>query len=253
MVLAIGSDGFGVGLTAVQPVVRGRAVGVPFPDNGPPADQGGSSGPTPSASQSPPLTGLQQQRLAPGSARQAQEQQSKEAKTPGSSDLTPAQQAEVAKLKQIDQAVRRHEQAHSATGGQFAGAPSYSYVQGPDGQRYAVAGEVPINASPISGDPAATIRKEEQVVAAALAPADPSGQDRAVAASAQQLKNQAQAELTKKQQEQAAGGSAPQDRKSPIPGVPSGVGASQTHPGIAAYRQATSAAAGGAAGLSIAA
>lgn len=105
-------------------------------------------------------------------------------------DLSEEERAQVAKLKQIDAKVRAHERAHAAVGGQYAGAPSYSYTRGPDGQMYAVAGEVSIDLS-AEDDPQATLQKAAQVAAAALAPADPSGQDRAVAAAAAQLRLQA--------------------------------------------------------------
>jgi hypothetical protein len=103
----------------------------------------------------------------------------------GGEELTQEEQAQVAKLKARDREVRAHEQAHAAVGGAAAGAPSYSYQQGPDGRQYAVGGEVPIKASASSSDPQAAIRQLEQVVRAALAPAQPSGQDRAVASGAQ--------------------------------------------------------------------
>jgi hypothetical protein len=90
--------------------------------------------------------------------------------------------------------VRRHEQAHKAAGGRYAGAISYEYSRGPDGKRYAVGGEVGIDISP-ERDPAATIAKMRQVKAAALAPADPSAQDRAVAAEAGQIEQRARREL----------------------------------------------------------
>jgi hypothetical protein len=110
------------------------------------------------------------------------------------SDLSEEEQAQVAKLKQIDAKVRAHERAHAAAGGAHAGAPSYSYTRGPDGQMYATAGEVAIDMSPES-DPEATLQKAAQVAAAALAPADPSGQDRAVAAAAAQMRMQALAQI----------------------------------------------------------
>lgn len=110
------------------------------------------------------------------------------------SDLSEEEQAQVAKLKQIDAKVRAHERAHAAVGGAHAGAPSYSYTRGPDGQMYATAGEVAIDMSPES-DPEATLQKATQVAAAALAPADPSGQDRAVAAAAAQMRMQALAQI----------------------------------------------------------
>jgi hypothetical protein len=98
--------------------------------------------------------------------------------------LTEEQREVVRDLKKRDQEVRRHEQAHMAAGGPYAGSASYTYQAGPDGQRYAVGGEVPIDSSPVPGNPEATIRKLETVRRAALAPADPSGQDQAVAAAA---------------------------------------------------------------------
>ena len=56
---------------------------------------------------------------------------------------------------------------------------------GPDGNRYAIGGEVSIDVAPVDGDPEATIAKMEIVKAAALAPAEPSAQDRKVAAIAE--------------------------------------------------------------------
>jgi len=59
---------------------------------------------------------------------------------------------------------------------------------------YAVGGEVSIDTTPVKGDPQATVAKMETIKAAALAPADPSGQDRAVAAEASQEESQARQE-----------------------------------------------------------
>jgi hypothetical protein len=87
-------------------------------------------------------------------------------------------------MKARDREVRRHEQAHAAAGGAYSATPSYSTERAPDDQLYAVAGTIPIDASPVGGDPAATIRKMGFVKRAALPPADPSGQDRAVASQA---------------------------------------------------------------------
>ena len=105
---------------------------------------------------------------------------------------------QIAELRARDQEVRAHEQAHKAVGGQYAGAASFTYQSGPDGNRYAVGGEVSIDISPIPNDPQATISKMNTVKAAANAPAEPSGQDRAVAAQAQRVIAQAQAELVEK-------------------------------------------------------
>jgi hypothetical protein len=120
--------------------------------------------------------------------------------------LTAEQQAQVEELKKRDQEVRRHEAAHTGAGGPYAGSPTFTYTTGPDGKRYATGGEVSIDASPVAGDPAATVQKLRTVIAAALAPADPSGQDRAVAAQAQAALAQAQAELAKSSAQSLAGG-----------------------------------------------
>lgn len=102
---------------------------------------------------------------------------------------------QIKELKARDTEVRTHEQAHAAVGGQYAGSPSYEYQRGPDGTNYAVGGEVPIDVGVINGDPQATIDKMQTVRAAALAPAEPSGADRAIAADATQKMAAAQAEL----------------------------------------------------------
>lgn len=109
--------------------------------------------------------------------------------------LDEAQLKELRDLKARDREVRAHEQAHQAVGGQHAGSVSYTYQRGPDGNQYAVGGEVSIDLSPVEGDPQATVEKMRQVRAAAMAPAQPSAQDRAVAAQAMQLMLQAQSEL----------------------------------------------------------
>ncbi|WP_439887286.1 putative metalloprotease CJM1_0395 family protein [Pseudomonas sp. MBLB4123] len=104
-------------------------------------------------------------------------------------------QQRLAELASRDRDVRAHEQAHAAVGGPYAGAPSYSYSRGPDGRLYAAAGEVAIDLAVVANDPAATVRKMEVVVRAALAPAEPSAQDLRVAAQAQAQMVQARAEL----------------------------------------------------------
>ncbi|HBT56765.1 MAG TPA: catalase, partial [Pseudomonas sp.] len=109
--------------------------------------------------------------------------------------LLQAEQNEIRELAARDREVRAHEQAHMAVGGQYAGSMSLSYERGPDGRLYAVGGEVSIDTAPVPGDPQATIDKMEQVRRAALAPAEPSSQDRAVAAQAAQLIAQARAEI----------------------------------------------------------
>ena len=101
----------------------------------------------------------------------------------------------VSELKARDRVVRAHEMAHMAAGaGIVTRGASFSYQTGPDGQRYAVGGEVGINTSP-GRTPEETLAKADQIRAAALAPADPSAQDLRVAAEATQMAAEARQEL----------------------------------------------------------
>lgn len=120
---------------------------------------------------------------------------------PGAETLTEAELRQVEQMKVTDQEVRQHELAHQVAGGAYTGSPSYDYARGPDGQRYVVAGEVPIDYGPVQGDPRATIDKMQQVISAALAPADPSPKDHQVAARARQYLLTAQLELAQQQGE----------------------------------------------------
>lgn len=104
--------------------------------------------------------------------------------------LTDSEQSEVNELKARDTEVRTHENQHKSVGGQYAAAPSYSYERGPDGRNYATDGEVSISVSKES-TPEATISKMKQVYSAALAPAEPSSQDRQVANQAKKIELQA--------------------------------------------------------------
>lgn len=120
--------------------------------------------------------------------------------------LTPEQQQEVNRLKAIDRQVRAHEQAHMAAGAGVTGGASLQFTRGPDGRQYAVAGEVTINVS--SGQtPEATLERARRIQAAALAPVDPSPQDRAVAAQAAMLEAQARLEMSQQRQEAQEEGS----------------------------------------------
>ena len=132
-----------------------------------------------------------------------QAQRAGAATAPGA--LTPEEQQEVQKLRRIDQKVRQHEAAHSAAGAGLTGGASYEYVRGPDGRQYAVSGEVKIDVSPAQ-TPEQTIEKAKRIQAAALAPADPSAQDRAVAAQAAQMAAKAQAELSQAENQERLNG-----------------------------------------------
>jgi hypothetical protein len=104
----------------------------------------------------------------------------------------------VRSLSQRESEVHAHEHAHSAVGGQYAGSANFIYQRGPDGVNYAVGGEVPIDVGVIPGNPSATLEKMQLVQRAALAPAEPSSQDRKVATLAAQQANEARAELVLK-------------------------------------------------------
>ncbi|MFD2631241.1 putative metalloprotease CJM1_0395 family protein [Idiomarina piscisalsi] len=132
-----------------------------------------------------------------------------EEKKPNGQQLDEQELEKVDELKSRDQEVRVHEQAHAAVGGQYAGSPSYEYERGPDGKSYAVGGEVQIDVSPVQGDPQATIQKMQVVRRAALAPAQPSAADRAIAADAANKATQARAELAKQQVQGEEGEQAP--------------------------------------------
>ncbi|MBU0639408.1 MAG: SprA-related family protein [Planctomycetes bacterium] len=100
-------------------------------------------------------------------------------------ELSAEDQVRVAELKERDREVREHESTHLAAAGAYSrGVAQYKYATGPDGQRYAVGGEVQLDTSPIPDDPEGTIAKMQQIRAAALAPGQPSAQDQAVAAQA---------------------------------------------------------------------
>jgi hypothetical protein len=125
-------------------------------------------------------------------AEQAQEERA-EGATPGG-ELTPDEQQVVNELRSRDAQVRSYEAAHMAAGGGLTGGATFSYQVGPDGKRYAVGGEVSIDASP-GNSPEETVLKAQRIRAAALAPADPSAQDRAVAARAGQMEADARGQL----------------------------------------------------------
>lgn len=124
-------------------------------------------------------------------------------------ELSAEESQQLEKLKARDREVRAHELAHLAAAGSLAtSGASFTYQRGPDGASYAIGGEVQIDTS--SGrNPEETIRKAQIIRAAAQAPAEPSGQDRSVAAKASQMEAKARAELATADEEEgseAAGG-----------------------------------------------
>lgn len=109
--------------------------------------------------------------------------------------LNSEEQREIQRLERRDLEVKNHEQAHARAGGSnIRGGIELSYTTGPDGRRYATDGEVNIDLSS-ERSPQATVNKMRQVQRAALAPANPSGADRAVASLAARRELEAQAEI----------------------------------------------------------
>lgn len=109
---------------------------------------------------------------------------------------------EIAELAARDREVRAHEQAHSSVGGQYTGSASFTYQRGPDGVNYAVGGEVPISLPQGGDNPEQNLAAAEQVQRAALAPADPSSQDRRVAASAANAAQEARSQIAEQRREE---------------------------------------------------
>lgn len=120
----------------------------------------------------------------------------------GADELSDDEKRMVEQLKARDQEVRQHEQAHQSAGAGYAGAASFTYQKGPDGKNYAIGGEVSIDTSD-AGTPEATAAKMRIVRAAALAPANPSGQDLSVAAAASKREMEAMREAREIKAEEA--------------------------------------------------
>ncbi|MCP3941515.1 MAG: SprA-related family protein [Desulfobacteraceae bacterium] len=115
---------------------------------------------------------------------------------PIDSQLSQAELQLLTELKQIDTEIRSHEMAHvAAGGGLISSGTSFTYKRGPDGNNYAVAGEVSIDTSAVPGDPQATLQKMQQVKNSALAPASPSAQDLKVASRATAMATKANSDL----------------------------------------------------------
>ena len=130
------------------------------------------------------------------SSQTTQSAQKQQTTNTGEKVLTEEEQKQVEELKARDTEVRAHEQAHIAAGGSYVrGGARYDYQTRPDGNKYAVGGEVSIDTSAVEGDPQATINKAQVILKAALAPAEPSGQDKAVASQARQMMASARKEL----------------------------------------------------------
>ncbi|MCA9321198.1 MAG: hypothetical protein KDB53_10715 [Planctomycetes bacterium] len=140
-----------------------------------------------------------------GQGGRPEDSTSEEPKTPGSKELTADEKREVEQLKARDLEVRAHEQAHTAALG--GGSARFGYEVGPDGNRYAVEGEVPVSIKSTPGNPEQTIAEAQKVARAATAPAQPSGADFSARARALEVERRARDELQQEQAEE----SRPQD------------------------------------------
>ncbi len=119
----------------------------------------------------------------------------------GNDELTQQEQREVSELKMTDSQVKAHEHAHkAAAAGLSTSGPNYEYETGPDGKKYAVAGDVNVSYKH-SDDPEVNLRNAQQLRASALAPADPSSQDRKVAMQAEREIAQAKQEIMEEQRQ----------------------------------------------------
>ena len=129
----------------------------------------------------------------------------KKAGESGDSELSEEEKSVLEELKKTDRDVKAHESAHlAAAAGIAVSGASFQYKKGPDGQLYAVGGEVSIDTSE-EDTPQATINKAQRIRSAALAPADPSPQDHKVAAQASRMEASARAELAAESREEAEG------------------------------------------------
>ena len=110
--------------------------------------------------------------------------------------LSEEESDKVRELEKRDREVRSHEMAHASAGAGIAmGGPVYKLEKGPDGNSYAVAGHVKLDTGK-ENTPEATIAKMQQIKRAALAPANPSGTDRQVAAQAARKESDARSEAS---------------------------------------------------------
>lgn len=119
-------------------------------------------------------------------------------------ELSEDEEAEVESLKERDQEVRVHEQAHASAAGAYSRGISLEYTTGPDQQRYATSGSVDIDMSPINGDPEGTIQKAQTLQRAASAPDEPSSKDKSVQSQAQSMESQAREELSDEKEQKTS-------------------------------------------------
>ncbi|MCC6932301.1 MAG: catalase [Deltaproteobacteria bacterium] len=132
-------------------------------------------------------------------AKSLSEQEISTETTNSAKNLSGENLDQMKKLKDRDREVRSHEQAHLSALGQYSkGGASFEFQTGPDGQRYAVGGEVSVDLAK-EDKPEATVAKMAVIKKAAMAPQNPSSQDRQVAAQATRMEAEARSEMSKEQ------------------------------------------------------
>lgn len=135
-------------------------------------------------------------------SRQSQSPSEPQANEGQTASLSEEEIQQLTELAKRDAEVRAHERAHMSAGGKYAGTMALKYQRGPDGVSYAIGGEVSIDTSKVANDPEATLQKAEAILRAALAPAEPSGQDLSVAAQAMQMVGEARIEIARAAREE---------------------------------------------------
>lgn len=112
------------------------------------------------------------------------------------SGMIPKEKLEEIKAESFNK-IMAHEQAHASAAGSFGGPIHIEY----DANGIAVGGHVPIMIPGLNRlNPEESLQAFEQILAAALAPSDPSSQDMAVATKAQDLMGRAKLMMDQKQQ-----------------------------------------------------
>jgi len=114
-----------------------------------------------------------------------------------------ARERALGKLRGADTKVKTHEKRHLAVlGGLAASGIQYSYITGPNGQRFAVGGSIAVDLEPVHGNPRATIDKAQRIHLAAIAVGDSSAADLRVAAKAYRMEQEARDELREERMEE---------------------------------------------------
>jgi hypothetical protein len=114
-----------------------------------------------------------------------------------------ARERALGKLRGADTKVKSHEKRHLAVlGGLAASGINYSYITGPNGQRFAVGGSIAVDMEPVPGNPRATIDKARRIRMAAIAVGDSSSADLRVAAKAYRMEQEAREDLREQRMEE---------------------------------------------------